>query len=93
MKVLFLSIQASGLLGPDAGLVWLGRRTYRGAFSLHRDPPGAVPDNSGAKQWGRTDVSGNDNDSLLITSKESQFAIHFFHYRLPLCPLQVRAVS
>ena len=33
------------------------------------------------------------HDSLLITSKESQFTIQFFHYRLPLCPVQLRAVS
>ena len=33
------------------------------------------------------------HDSLLITSKESQFTIQCFHYRLPLCPVQLRAVS
>jgi len=30
---------------------------------------------------------------LLITSKESQLAIQFFHYRLPLFPAQLCAVS
>jgi len=38
-------------------------------------------------------VSGNDNHSLLITLKESQLAIQFFHCRLPLCPVQLPAVS
>ena len=33
------------------------------------------------------------HDSLLITLKESQFTIQFFHYRLPLCPVQRCAVS
>jgi len=47
----------------------------------------------GANQLGRTCVSGNDNHSLLITSKESQFAIQFFQYRLPLYPVQLHAVS
>jgi len=33
------------------------------------------------------------NHSLLITSNESQFAIQLFHYRLPLFPVQLHAVS
>jgi len=53
----------------------------------------AIPDYFGANQWCRTSVSGNDNHSLLITSKESQFAIQFFHYRLPFCPVQLCDVS
>ena len=44
-------------------------------------------------QWCLPCASGNDNHSLLITSKESQPAIQFFHYMLPLCPVQLRAVS
>jgi len=81
-------------LGPDARLVWLGRRTYLGAlFTPNRSVGRTIPDNFGANQWGRTGVSGKDNHSLLITSKESQFAIQFFHYRLPLCPVQLCAGS
>jgi len=81
-------------LGPDAGLVWLGRRTYpRPLFTPNRSVGCAIPDNFGTNQWGRAGVSENDNHSLFITSKESQFAIQFFHYWLPLCPVQLRAVS
>jgi len=81
-------------LGLDARLVWFGRRMYpRAFFTPNRSVARAIPDNCGANQWGRTGVSGNDNHSLLITSKESQFAIQFFHYRLPLCPVQLCAVS
>ena len=73
-------------LGPVPELVWLGRRTYpRALFTPNRSVGRAIPDNFGANQWGQTGVSGNDNHSLLITLKESQFAIQFFHYRLPLC--------
>jgi len=53
----------------------------------------AIPDNFGANQWGGTGVSGSGNHSLLMTAKESQFAIQFLHYRLPLCPAQLCAVS
>ena len=68
--------------------------TYpRTLFTPNRSVGRAITDNFGANQWGWTDVSGNDNHSSLITSKESQFAIQFFHYRLPLCPVQLRAVS
>ena len=45
-----------------------------------------------ANHWCRTCVSGN-NHSLLITSKEIQLPIQFFHYRLPVGPVQIRAVS
>jgi len=45
-----------------------------------------------SQAWCQTCVSGNDNHSLLITLKESQLAIQFLHYRLPLCPVQFRAV-
>jgi len=38
-------------------------------------------------------VSGNGNHFLLMISKESQSTIQFFHYRLPLFPVQIRAVS
>jgi len=41
----------------------------------------------------RTCVFGNCNRSLHITSKGSQLAIQFFHYRLLLFPVQLRAVS
>jgi len=41
-------------------------------------------------QWCRICVSGNDNQALLITSK---LAIQFCHYRLPLCLVQLPAVS
>ena len=69
-------------LRPDAGLVWLGPRTYpRALFTPNRSVGHAIPDNFGANQWGRTGVSGNDN------------AIQFFHYRLLLCPVQLCAVS
>jgi len=94
LKVLFRSIGRPVRLGPDAGLVWLGRRTYpRAIFTPNRSVRRSIPDNFGANQWGRAGVSRNDNHPLLITSKESQFAIQFFHYRLPLCPVQLRAVS
>jgi len=65
----------------------------RAFFTPNRSVGRAIPYSFGANQWGRTGVSGNDNHSLLITSKESQFTIQFFHYRLPLCPVQLRAVS
>jgi len=35
----------------------------------------------------------NNNHSWPITSSESQLAIQFFYYRLPLFPVQVHAVS
>jgi len=81
-------------LRPDAGLVWVRHRTYPRALLTPNGSVGcAIPDNCGANQLGRNGVSGNDNHSLLITSKESQFAIQFFHYRLPLCPVQLSVVS
>jgi len=52
-------------------------------------PNSSVPDYFGTNQLRRTQVSGNDNHSLLITSN----SIQFFHYRLPLCPVQPCAVS
>ena len=65
----------------------------RPPFSPNRSVGRAIPDYFGANQWCRTRVSGNDNHSLFITSKKSQFAIQLFHYRLPLCLAQLRAVS
>ena len=62
-------------------------------FTPNRSVGHTISDHIGANQWYRTCVSGNDNHSLLITSIESQLAIQFFLYRLPLCPVQVRAVS
>jgi len=84
------------------------KRSNKGAFSLHQmsgplrtghsllliwSVGRMIPDYFETNQWCRTCVSRNDNDSLPITSKEIQLAILFFHYRLPLCPVQLCAGS
>jgi len=74
-------------------LIWRPTLDPRPLFTPNRSIGRAIPDYFGANQWCRTCVSGNNNHSLLITSKESQFTIQFFHYRLLLCPVQLRAVS
>ena len=51
-------------LGSNAVCIWFGVRC-------------AIPDYFGANQWCRTCVSGNDNHSLLIISKEGQLAIQW----------------
>ena len=79
---------------PMSGPPWTGcslRLTH--LFTPNRAVRHAIPDHFGANQWCWTCVSGNGNHSLLITSEESQLAIHFFHYRLPLFPEQVHAAS
>jgi len=52
-----------------------------------------IQDYVGANQCCRTCVSGHGNHSLLTSSKGSQLAIQFFHYRLSLFPVQLRVVS
>ena len=69
-------------LGSD-----LGSEAPFHSKQIHRDP------GLRAYQWCRTCLSGNGNYSLLITSKGSQLAIQFFHYRLPLFPVQLCTVS
>ena len=92
LKVLFRSIQAYG--PPQTG-----RRTGSGV-GLIRGPFSLQTDRSDARSWMTLEQSMGPNrcfqkrhDSLLITLKESQFTIQFFHYRLPLCPVQRCAVS
>jgi len=91
LKVLFHSIGRPVRLGPDAVCVWFGVWPWiPGPFSLQADP------SDGRSQITLEPIngaSGNDNHSLLITSKESQFTIQFLHYRLPLCPMQLHAVG
>jgi len=65
----------------------------RSLFTPNWSAGRAIPDYFGANQWCRTSVSRNDNHSLLITWKESQLAIQFFHYRLPLSSVQLCAVN
>ena len=74
-------------------LIWHRTLDPRPLFTPHRFVRRAIPDYFGANQWCRICVSGNDNHSLLITAKEIKVAIHCFHYRLPLCPVQLCAVS
>ena len=78
VKALFLSI---------------GRPLVCSRFTLNRSGRRAIPDYVAVNQWCWTCVSRNGNHFLLMNSKESQFAIQFIHYRLPLCPVQLCAVS
>jgi len=72
-----------------------GRQTLdpRPLFTPNRSVGHAILDYFGAYQWCRTCVFENGSFSLPITSKESQLAIQFFHYKLPLFPVQLCAVS
>ena len=79
--------------GHNLRLIWRRTLDPRPLFTPNRCVERSIPDYFGANQWCRMCVSGSDNHSLLITSKESQLAIQFFHYRLPLCPVQLRAVG
>ena len=81
------------LIGRSLCLIWRLTLDLRPLFTPNRSAGCAIPDYFGANQWCRTCVSGNDDHSLLITAKESQFASQLFHYRLPLCPVQLCAVS
>jgi len=74
-------------------LIWRRTTDPRPLFTPNRYVGWAIPDYFGANQWCQTCVSGNGSHSLLITSKESQFAIQFFHYTLPFFPVRLRAVS
>jgi len=69
-------------------LIWRRTLDLKPPFTPNRSVGRAIPDYVGANQWCR-----NDHHSLLITLKKSQLAIQFFHYMLPLCPVQLRAVS
>jgi len=93
-KGAFLLHRASGLPRTRRSLRLIRRRTLdsRPVFTPNRSVGRAIPDYFGANQWCRTCVSGNNNHALLIMSKVSQLAIQFFHYKLPLCPVQLRAV-
>ena len=62
-------------------------------FTPNRSAGRASPDYFGGNQWYRAYVSGEDNHSLVMTSKESQLTIKLFHYRVPLSPVQRLAVS
>jgi len=93
-KVLFHSIGHPIQTGRSLRLIW--RRTLDSMpfFTLNRSVRQAIPDYFGANQWCRTlFFSRNGNHSLLIISKKSQLVIQFFHYRLPLFPVKLRAVS
>ena len=84
--MLFHPIRVSGSSSGGIGLI-------RGPFSLpqiRRTPdPGWV----WSQPMGLNRCFQKRHDSLLITSKESLFTIQFFHYRLPLCLVQLCAVS
>jgi len=94
LKVLFHSIRASG--PPRAGRrIGLARAKdlsegpfYSKQIRRTRDLGWLWSQSMGPNRCFR-----KWHDSLLITSKESQFTIQFFHYRLPLCPVQLHAVS
>jgi len=85
----FLPNRTSGppRTGRSLRLIWRRSLDPRPLFTPNRSARRAIPDYFGANQWWRTCVSRNDNHSLLITSKESQLAIQFFHYMLPLCSI------
>jgi len=78
---------------PRLRLIWRRTLDPRPLFTPNRSVGRTIPDYFGADQWCWTCVSKNSNHFLPITSKESQLAIQFFHYRLPLCPMQLGAVS
>ena len=63
-------------IGCSLYLIWCQTLDQRPLFTPNRS---VHPDYFGANRWCRTCVSGNGNHSLLITSKESQIAIQFFH--------------
>jgi len=67
-------------------LIWRQTLDPRPLFIQNRAAGRVITVYFGANRWGRT-------HSLLITSKESQLAIQFFHYRLPLISVQLRAVG
>jgi len=86
----FSLFRASGPPRTGAIRVWYGVAPWiRGPLFIPNGSVGrAIPDYFRANQCGRTCVPGNGNHFLLITSREGRLAIQFFHYWLPLFPLQ-----
>jgi len=85
----------SSLPRTGCSLRLISRRTLdpRPLLTPNRSAGRVLPDYFGSNQWCGTCVSGYGNHSLLINSKESQVAVQFFHYRVPLLPVQLCAVS